>query len=396
MRSPTPTTRHWPGGRASSPSGTRATCSWASASGMVLVSLIGGCETLLAAAGAGWWARPGVHRAFLAVSTAVVVSAAAVTSWAAQAGHDAPGRRPRPRPARVSWPRRSTVARPCDAGRRRTHASAPLGHGADRGPTGPTEDGAGQLGPTGARRRRPPTITSTATARRPAAGRQRPRHADRHEPPTAAAAGQGRPRPATTTPGRCGTPRPARRAPARVDQHAAVAGRTAAARTAPQGSWAESALRAVRRYRRRAPGGDADHANIAVPSLAKPCTQLLPAGVQARTGLRRRRTGQPRHRDDAPPRGPVQPPGGRTRPAGRSSPSPASSGSGSSPPATSAPRALFPPGFGYYVDSGNWSGIFHVMNHSTERQVGVLPAQGAVVAGGGRRRPPAARRSGST
>jgi hypothetical protein len=27
---------------------------------------------------------------------------------------------------------------------------------------------------------------------------------------------------------------------------------------------------------------------------------------------------------------------------------------------------VLPPGFGYYVDQGNWSGIFHIMNHGAE------------------------------
>jgi hypothetical protein len=58
--------------------------------GLVLVSLVGGCETLLSASANGRWARPGVRRAFLTVSTVMVVSAAGVTSWAAQAGHDHP------------------------------------------------------------------------------------------------------------------------------------------------------------------------------------------------------------------------------------------------------------------------------------------------------------------
>ena len=43
-----------------------------------------------AALAAGWWARPGVHRAVLVVSAVVVLSAGAVTSWAGQAGHDHP------------------------------------------------------------------------------------------------------------------------------------------------------------------------------------------------------------------------------------------------------------------------------------------------------------------
>src|SRR2546423_5569289 len=62
--------------------------------GLVLVSLIGGCETLLASSTTGRWARPSVRQAFLAVSTALVVTAAAVTSWASGAAHDHPAARP--------------------------------------------------------------------------------------------------------------------------------------------------------------------------------------------------------------------------------------------------------------------------------------------------------------
>ena len=62
--------------------------------GMVLVSLIGACATLLASAAEGWWARPGVRRAFLVVSTTVGFSAAGV-SW--QYGRTDRADRPRPR-----------------------------------------------------------------------------------------------------------------------------------------------------------------------------------------------------------------------------------------------------------------------------------------------------------
>src|SRR5256885_12717784 len=54
--------------------------------GLVLVSLIGACDTLLTTAAQGRWARPGVRRAFLAVSTAVGLSARAAPSRAGQAG----------------------------------------------------------------------------------------------------------------------------------------------------------------------------------------------------------------------------------------------------------------------------------------------------------------------
>src|SRR5688572_1096959 len=86
--------------------------------GLVLVSLIGGCETLLASAAEGRWARPGVHRAFLAVSTAVVRTAAGVTSWAGQGrqdhpaaerGHDAAGQLAAPADGSQGHPQGSTV-----------------------------------------------------------------------------------------------------------------------------------------------------------------------------------------------------------------------------------------------------------------------------------------------
>src|SRR2546430_10025147 len=61
--------------------------------GLVLVSLIGGCETLLAASTSGRWSRPRVRPAFLAVSTALVVTAAAGPSRAPGAAHHPPARR---------------------------------------------------------------------------------------------------------------------------------------------------------------------------------------------------------------------------------------------------------------------------------------------------------------
>src|SRR5256714_11602795 len=66
--------------------------------GLVLVSLIGGCETLMASSAGGRWARPRVRQAFLAVSTALVVTAAAVTSWSSGAAHDHPARGAGPHP----------------------------------------------------------------------------------------------------------------------------------------------------------------------------------------------------------------------------------------------------------------------------------------------------------
>src|SRR5947199_10414922 len=54
--------------------------------GLVLVSLIGGCDTLLSSGAGGRWGSPGVRHAFLVASTAMVVLAPAVTSWAR--GHD--------------------------------------------------------------------------------------------------------------------------------------------------------------------------------------------------------------------------------------------------------------------------------------------------------------------
>src|SRR5687767_6596471 len=58
--------------------------------GLVLVSLIGGCDTLIVASRTGWWSTPRVRQAFLALSAAVVVTAGAVTSWSAGAGHEHP------------------------------------------------------------------------------------------------------------------------------------------------------------------------------------------------------------------------------------------------------------------------------------------------------------------
>ena len=56
--------------------------------GTVIVSLLGAASTAIAMSGSTRWGRPVVQRAFLAGSTALVVTAATVTSWAASATHE--------------------------------------------------------------------------------------------------------------------------------------------------------------------------------------------------------------------------------------------------------------------------------------------------------------------
>jgi hypothetical protein len=133
---------------------------------------------------------------------------------------------------------------------------------------------------------------------------------------------------------------------------------------APQGTWADL------RYGPfvippAGAGGDARHADIAVPSLAKPCTncfllQLQPDLVYADGRSANLDTGMMLHhavlfsagRPDAT--------------CGPGEPFPGKLGQRFFASGNERTPGLFPPGFGYYVDGGNWSGIFHVMNHGTE------------------------------
>ncbi|MGH8993280.1 MAG: hypothetical protein ACRDZ7_17365, partial [Acidimicrobiia bacterium] len=57
----------------------------------VVIGLLGAAATALAMSGRGRLARPVVRHAFLAGGMALVVASAAVTSWSATAGDDAPG-----------------------------------------------------------------------------------------------------------------------------------------------------------------------------------------------------------------------------------------------------------------------------------------------------------------
>ena len=329
--------------------------------GLVLVGLIGGCETLLVTAAEGRWARPGVHRAFLALSTAVVLSAAGVTSWAARAGHDDPaaahgsdtsgrlaassdGSNPHAAPPDGSNPH----AAPPDGSAAGSHDHPGAGESAAPAPSGSAShdghtstsvvrdhvaDRAGQAAaPNSGAHRHGPTTTAAAGG---AGGT-----AHRHEAAPAAPPGDHRPGP--SGPASPATPPPGPEA--------------------PQGTWAEL------RYgpfvvTPAGAGGDADHANVAVPSLPKPCTncfllEFQPELVYADGTPANLDTGMMLHHA-------VLFSAGRQDPTcGPNEPFPGKLGQRFFASGNERTPGLFPPGFGYYVDSGNWSGIFHVMNHS--------------------------------
>jgi hypothetical protein len=338
--------------------------------GMVLVSLIGGCETLLASAASGRWARPGVHRAFLTVSTVVVLSAAAVTSWAAQAGHDHPS-------GAHGHDGSGQLAAAVDAPHEHTEGPAASGdaaggqaaegHSADgHSHGGADESAAGVDGGSHAA----PTSTSVVhdhVADRPAGAAASASGAHAHGPATTApgAAGQG------PGHGQAGDgPHSHGAAPSTEPgghQHdgspAAAAPGSPAGPDAPQGTWAEV------RYgpfvvTPAGAGGDADHANIAVPSLPKPCTncfllEFQPDLVYADGSSANLDTGMMLHHA-------VLFSAGRPDPTcGPNEPFPGKLGQRFFASGNERTPGVFPPGFGYYVDGGNWSGIFHVMNHGS-------------------------------
>jgi hypothetical protein len=323
--------------------------------GMVLVSLIGGCETLLASAAQGRWARPGVHRAFLAVSTAVVLSAAAVTSWAAKEGHD--------HPAGPHGPDAGQVAAP---GGSHGHTEGPAAPGGDdaagEGAESHDHAGAGTAGvvETGAGPHDGHTSTSVAhddvidgrhstTAPRAGSHRHGSGATSGRASDEAAHSHEAGPtgHPTTGHPHQGSTNAPPPASPPGPE--------------APPGTWAEL------RYgpfvvAPAAAGGDADHANIAVPTLPKPCSNCFllefePDLVYADGTPANLDTGVMLHHA-------VLFSAGRQDPTcGPEQPFPGKLGQRFFASGNERTPGRFPPGFGYYADNGNWSGIFHVMNH---------------------------------
>jgi hypothetical protein len=323
--------------------------------GLVLVSLIGGCDTLLVASRAGWWSTPRVRQAFLAVSAAVVVTAGAVTSWSAGAGHEHPSAAGHGHDAGHSSDTKGALASSVGE----TH-----GHGAG----GDDQHGHPDADPAG-------TIAESAAV---------------HDHPAAAAAPNGH---AHSAPGASGVsttsaPHAHDAAPAApMPEHAAHGPHgsgdggpgsapdgsgehrhdppvTASPVSGPEGTWGEIRVGPFVIPPESA-GGGADHANIAVPSIRKPCTncflqELEPDLVYADGASANLDTGMMLHhavffaagRQDATC-GPAEPFPGRLGERFFASGNERTSGA-------------FPPGFGYHVDSGSWSGLFHIMNHSAE------------------------------
>jgi hypothetical protein len=332
--------------------------------GLVLVSLIGGCDTLLAGTGNGRWSGPRVRQAFLTVSAAVVVTAAAVTSWAAQAGHDHPAAAGHGHDAQgqlaaaVDGPHGHQTAGEATGGGTAGHSHStavdaaagaleatrahdhPTG-GAGPGATGPAAHAHSAAGAQA-------TTTSTRHDHPAAAGQSAPAGQDHHGPTAAGAAPGNGP------------------AAGGGHQHDPAAPDSPASNT-PKGTWAEVRVGPFLIPPEGA-GGGADHANIAVPSIAKPCSncflqQFEPDLVYADGTSANLDTGMMLHhavffaagRQDATC-GPEQPFPGKLGERFFASGNERTSGA-------------FPPGFGYYVGQGNWSGIFHVMNHGAEAKM---------------------------
>jgi hypothetical protein len=131
---------------------------------------------------------------------------------------------------------------------------------------------------------------------------------------------------------------------------------------APRGTWTEVRYGPFAIPPESA-GGGADHSDIVLPSLPKPCSncflqQAEPDLVYADGTPANLDTGMMLHhavlfaagRQDAT--------------CGPEQPFPGKLGQRFFASGNERTPAVFPPGFGYYVDQGNWSGIFHVMNHS--------------------------------
>ena len=318
--------------------------------GMVLIGLIGGCETLLVSAAEGRWARPGVHRAFVALSAAVVLSAAAVTSWGAQARHDEPA-------AEHSRDASGQLAASPDGSHGQGDGPAASGSSGDHDTAGGDQaaaaDGGDAVSHDG--------HTSTSVVRDHVADRAgqsaAPKSADHRHDPTTAATGRAdesahRHEAAPAT-------RPGHQ------EHASPGPQSPAAPPgpeAPQGTWAEL------RYgpfvvTPAGAGGDADHANVAVPSLPKPCSncfllEFQPELVYADGTPANLDTGMMLHHAV------LFSAGRQDNTCGPEEPFPGKLGQRFFASGNERTPGLFPPGFGYYVDAGNWSGIFHVMNHS--------------------------------
>jgi hypothetical protein len=334
--------------------------------GLVLVSLIGGCDTLLSSGAAGGrWGKPGVRQAFLTVSTAMVVLAAAVTSWAG--GHDhAHSGHPAAAEATAGHGHDSSgqLAAAVDGAHDHSAApadGAPAAAGHDHG-AGEAADAAADGGETDGGH----DHTATSVVHDHVAGGSGPTAtsaAAAHDHGAAAAGGASAP--AGHDHGGSAGPAPGG-VPGDHQHEPGAAGGAPPAIDAPQGTWTEL------RYGPfvippAGAGGDANHTDIAVPTLAKPCTncfllQLQPDLIFSDGSPANLDSGMMLHhavlfsagRADAT--------------CGADQPFPGKLGQRFFASGNERTQGLFPPGFGYYADNGNWSGIFHIMNHSAEAQ----------------------------
>jgi len=345
--------------------------------GLVLVSLIGGCDTLLSSGAGGRWGRPGVRRAFLTASTAMVVLAAAVTSWAAGQDHGAGSHTTAAAAAAAVAGHGHDVSGPAVAGADGPAAAGGHDHGAAVGDDGPAtgagghagHDGqvAGADGPAAAGGHDHSSVATSVVHDHVASGPAAAAGVAAHDHGPAAPAGQGGQSAGSGGHDHDGTGGSDPSAGAAGDHHHDGAADAAPPVTdAPQGTWTEM------RYGPfvippAGAGGDANHADIAVPTLARPCSncfllQLQPDLIFSDGSPANLDSGMMLHhavlfsagRQDAT--------------CGPDEPFPGKLGQRFFASGNERTQGLFPPGFGYYVDSGNWSGIFHIMNHGTEPQ----------------------------
>jgi hypothetical protein len=325
--------------------------------GTVMVGLLGASFTALALATNPFWSRPGVRRALMAGSTALVLASAAITSWSSTAGH-----------------RHAAIEAAHSHGD--AQLAAPAGHagGAGNHSDGNTHNGIA------------PHLDTTAPAAghgaHPEAAPGAPGRVAAGAPHDhAAAAGHGTPPPApsaahdhdtpagTPTAGHDHAPAPpaAEAAPPALgpeDGHDHDAG------TAPAPAPVPGEVTAVRWGPFVLPpagaGGDADHASVVIPDGPKPCTGCYLVGIEPDLVYADGRSanldsGVMLHHAVFFASDRVDATCGGARGFGELGERFFAAGN-------ERTGGVLPAGFGYHVTDAPWNGAFHVMNHSAVPQ----------------------------
>jgi hypothetical protein len=315
--------------------------------GTVMVGLLGASFTALSMANHPVWSRPGVRRALLAGSTALVLTSAAVTSWSSASGHRHAGVQA------VHGHGDAELAAPsahADGGVRPEGVSAGAGAASHLDAVSP------------APAHGPHPDSGAATPGRVATGTAHG-HAGSAEPeaapvPSATHAHDGAA--ATPAAGHEHTPPPAEGAPAPGADH----GHDPAPRPAPAPVPGE--VTAVRWGPFVLPpagaGGDADHADVVIPDGPKPCTGCYLVGIEpdlvyADGTSANLDTGVMLHHAVFFASDKVDATCGGARGFGELGERFFAAGN-------ERTGGVLPAGFGYQVSDGPWNGVFHVMNHS--------------------------------